>query len=87
MAYISILTTLALATVFPSAVSYRLFNREICYAAPSVTGMCKGDFPAVTYKGGKCIDFTYGGSGATPNFFNSMEDCYATCMDIVFPET
>ncbi|XP_037711189.1 kunitz-type protease inhibitor 2-like [Drosophila subpulchrella] len=82
MNFKTILTALALVTLSTLTLSQRIGPiTEKCGAPPSVTGICKASIPAWTFKGGQCVSFTYGGCYKTPNYFNSPEECYTSCIN------
>ncbi|EYC17032.1 hypothetical protein Y032_0031g2240 [Ancylostoma ceylanicum] len=51
-------------------------------SGPPVSGVirCAASFRRYYYDGNKCVSFTYGGCGETPNNFRTKQECENMCM-------
>lgn len=53
---------------------------EVCSEPWSETGLCRGHIQSWTFVNGQCVEFIYGGCGATKNFFQTQLACEAACQ-------
>ncbi|XP_059093602.1 uncharacterized protein LOC131888703 isoform X2 [Tigriopus californicus] len=58
----------------------RIQRSEVCEEPWSETGLCRGFIKSWTFVNGQCVEFIYGGCGATKNFFHTQLACETACQ-------